>query len=106
MARMTKNGDARVYEFAATYADAGTKEEIMVPPAVDKVMLTLLPEGGGTSKVQTTTSPEAHVRAGTAIWVDHPDGAVGTVLQDTLDPVTAFRVVVVGGTAKIAVKAQ
>lgn len=92
-------------EFSASYTVAGAQEHVLIPGGVGVVTFTIVPDGG-TSKVQATTDPEDKIVNGTATWVDHPDGAVGTTLQDGLDPVSALRVFVVSGSAAFSVRAQ
>lgn len=54
--------------------------------------VTAIPGGGGTMLVQFTTSSQAQILAGAAVWQDWPSGAVSATTCDVLmAPVTAIR---------------
>lgn len=93
------------FEFSKEYVDVGDQTPVQIPGGVHSIVFTLTP-AAGTSKIQSSTSTEAELLAGTATWEDHPDGAVGNQLQDVMAPVSAVRVVIVAGTAKLSMRAQ
>jgi len=54
--------------------------------------------GAGTGKFQFTTSPDAEVVAGTAVWQDWSKGvSTGTVVDVIVAPITALRGVSIVG---------
>lgn len=94
------------YEFYAEYEGEGEQEPLFLPGGIKLAAFTLVPADGGSSKLQATTAPESQINNGTAVWVDHPDGAVSSTLQGKVEAVTAIRVVVASGTATISVRAS
>lgn len=92
------------FEFSKEYTETGAQDPIIFPGGLKIATVTLLP-ADGLSKLQATTAPEENIKAGTAIWVDHPSGNVAVVLQDKIEPVAAIRVVIASGTASIEVRA-
>lgn len=108
MSNMQRNGsiDGCPYEFYAEYDTVATQDAILIPGGIKLATFTLEPLGGGSSKLQATTAPESQINDGTAVWVDHPDGAVSSTLQGKVEAVTAIRVVVASGTASLSIRAS
>lgn len=83
-----------------TQTGAGTTAVVLVGPGCvfgANVRLNLI--AAGSAKVQATISGETAVKAGTAIWVDWPAGAVTATADAHHDaPLTAVRAVVTAGT--------
>lgn len=62
------------------------------------VSMTVIPIGGSTGKIQTTTYPRSMVEAGTAVWTDWPPGVVAAAATAILDSgVTAAKLVLSTG---------
>lgn len=93
-----------ICEYVKEYSTTGEQPLVFIPGNVDQLSVTLVPTGG-TSKLQASTDSFEDIKAGTITWVDHPAGAVATVLQDSCGAVSAIRVVVVSGTAKLTIRA-
>lgn len=93
-----------ICEYSKEYLTTGEQPLIFIPGNVDQMFLTFTPIEG-TGKLQTTTDTYEDIKAGNIVWVDHPQGVVGTILQDSCGGVSAIRVVVVTGTAKLSIRA-
>ena len=103
-------GDAKIvaWEYEDNLAAPGNGYSIIIPDEVQHLSLTASFSGGGTGKVQTTTSTLEVVKTGTNIvWVDWDNGTVAITTQNACYPVTAVRMVQIhAGTMKLEVRAQ
>jgi hypothetical protein len=104
---MTKRVAARLgYEYAETIADGQNGDTIKVLPLGPEncVATCRVIAGAGSGKLQFSTSPDADVLDGTAIWSDWAKGAVTGTDWDVLrGQVTALRGVSVSGEIKIEI---
>jgi len=86
------------YHHTEQLADGITGDPVVVPPLNGQPVTCTIRITGVSGKVQFTTSTDAAVAAGTAVWQDWPEGTVTTNTSDTLlGPVTAVRGVSVSG---------
>lgn len=99
---------ARAYEKQVNLSSAGNSDWILIPRDIQKITVSVVPGGGASGKVQTTTDTVAVVKAGVAeTAVDWDSGLVASAKSDSCDPVTAIRFVQSGaGTVKGTVRAQ
>ncbi len=76
-----------------------TSDPVVIPPLNGQQVSVTMVAGANTGKIQFTTSTDAKVAAGTAIWQDWPAGVVtGTVSDRLISGVTAVRGVSSAGT--------
>ena len=94
------------YEYAETIADGEDGDTIQIfpmGPGLAKVTCRII-TGSNTGKFQFTTSLDADVLAGTAVWSDWAKGDItGTDWDVLLSQVTGLRGVSVSGEVKIEV---
>lgn len=106
---MTKRESWREgYEYAETIADGENGDTVHLTPfGLNKTRLSCkVITGANTGKFQFTTSPDASVIAGTAVWSDWPKGEIiGTDWDVLTAPATGVRGVSVSGEVKIEVVA-
>lgn len=95
-----------IHEYEETLESPGNGEWILVPAGITSINCTLYFSGGGSGKIQTTSSSIEKVNANNAVAVDWPHGEVSDTTQDTTSPVTAIRQVCVGATSILALRAQ
>jgi len=83
------------YQYTETIATGATGDTVKIPPVIAGKNITCrLICGANTGKVQTSTSVDSAVAAGTATWVDHPDGVqTGNWTDVIVGPVTGIRAV-------------
>jgi len=78
-------------------ATDGVSDPLPIPPLPPdgKVTVAAYPgQAGDTAKVQYSVSPDADVAAGSATWIDWPDGEVTENTSNFLDaPITGLRFV-------------
>jgi len=93
------------YQYSEVISDGNTGGDIIVSPVIAGKRLTCrLICGAGSGKIQTTTSADSAVAAGTANWVDHPSGPfTGTFTDAIVGEVTGVRGVSVSGEITIEV---
>ncbi len=76
-----------------------TSDPVVIPPLNGQPVSATMVAGVNTGKIQFTTSTDAKVAAGTAVWQDWPSGVVtGTVSDMLVAPVTGVRGVSSAGT--------
>jgi uncharacterized protein YcfJ len=95
----------RGFHYAETIATTETGETVKIPTIQmwRNITVTLV-AGANTGKIQTTTSSDAAVAAGTATWADWDLGTqTGTVSDVITGPVTGIRGVSVSGEVKIEI---
>lgn len=101
-----RKGAALGYEYAETIASGENGDTIRIfplGPGNAQVTCRVI-AGANTGKFQFTTSPDANVIAGSAVWSDWAHGTVtGTDWDVLLSQVTALRGVSVSGEVKIEV---
>lgn len=103
----SNNGNGVSFETSISLAAAGNSAAVLIPNGVKDIMVTVVPGGGATGKVQTSTDLVYTVKEGSVTWVDWSAGAVAATTTGVCYPVTAIRLVQAGaGTAKLLVKAQ
>jgi len=102
----TSGIDALVYTHYrgdVTLDAPGNSDFVIVPKAVSSVSYMLKPGASSSGKVQYTLDALVDVIAGTATWIDAPDGVVTSAIANTYHgSATAFRAVCVLGTLKVA----
>lgn len=93
--RIVGNG----FEYTEVIATGATGNTVLIPPFEKGNNLTCrIICGAGTGKIQTTTSLDASVVAGTETWDDHPDGNQTGTFSDVLTgQVTGIRAVSISG---------
>lgn len=96
------------FEAEDSLAAASNGEWILIPKGVRRITVTVVPGGGATAKIQTSTDSIEIIKSGTGITaVDWDAGAVSSTTQDVAYPVTAMRLVQIGaGFAKLSMRAQ
>jgi hypothetical protein len=95
------------YEYEETISDGSTGDTVKIPPIHpdSRISCTVI-AGVGTGKIQYTTSIDAKVIAGTAVWQDWPLGEVtGTDSDSLVSPITGLRGVSISGDITIEVVA-
>lgn len=76
-----------------------TSDPIVIPPLNGQPVSATMVAGANTGHIEFTTSTDAKVAAGTAVWQTWPSGVVtGTVSDMLVAPVTAIRAVSDAGT--------
>ena len=93
------------YQYTETIPDGATGDTVKIPPVIAGKNITCrLICGANTGKVQTTTSVDSAVAAGTATWVDWALGDVTLTKTDaTTGPITGIRGVSVSGEVTLEV---
>lgn len=82
--------------------DGVTGDPVIVPPLNGQPVTCTVRITGVSGKIQFTTSTDALVAAGTAVWQDWPSGTVTVNTSDALiGPVTALRGISVSGVIDI-----
>lgn len=98
MALAERTGRFLGFTHSATVEGAAT-EVLRIPPLDSgaQISVTAIP-GANTALVESTTSTDAKVIAGTAVWVAWPQGSVTVTTQDVItSPVTGIRFSATGG---------
>lgn len=95
----------RGFHYAETIATTETGATVQIPTVQIWRQITVrLIAGANTGKIQTTTSSDAAVAAGTATWADWDYGtSTGTVTDVITGPVTGIRGVSVSGEVSIEI---
>ena len=97
-------GDTQFKFYEKTYSTVAAQEWIYMPDTINNVMSLTVVTTGGSSAVEVTCSPPDIVEAGTAVVIDCGTGAIASTSKlITLNVVTAFRVNVASGSAKLSV---
>jgi len=93
------------YQYTETIAGETTGDSVIIPALIAGKNITCrLICGANTGKVQTTTSVDSAVAAGTATWVDWALGDVTLTKTDvTTGPITGIRGVSVSGEVTLEV---
>ncbi|KKN41622.1 hypothetical protein LCGC14_0721550 [marine sediment metagenome] len=90
------------YHHTEQLLDGVTGDPVIIPPLNGQPVTCSMIITGVSGKFQTTTSTDALVAAGTAVWEDWPEGTVTVNTDDRLlSPVTAVRGVSVSGVVDI-----
>ena len=85
----------------------GNSDPVLIPTTVQTISVTVSFTSGASGKIQTTTDNISIVEAGSAIFVDWPDGEVSVTTQKSAYPVTAIKIVMVlPGIMKTTIRAQ
>ena len=96
--------------FAARGADrkssVGKGSWILIPAGVDNVSYTLSFPTAGSGSLETTTSSVAEVLADEAEADPWPFGTISVKKANSMDPVTAVRLVNASGNVQITMRAQ
>ena len=100
-----RNSYVKGYHYGETIATTETGATLLIPVLESgKTITCTLIAGAGTGKFQITTSTDAAVAAGTAVWQDWGLGVkTGTVSDVIIGPVTGIRGVSASGEIKIEV---
>lgn len=93
-----------VAEYETTYNSGTDQEPVVMLPNGNYTTFTLSFPGGGSGKIQVTTSPLSVVEAGNAEWFDWSLGVISQSIQDFFYNPTAIRVVRVSGNVKISLR--
>jgi hypothetical protein len=96
MAWVSREGRYPGFTWFETVTAGNTSDALKIPhtPPGREISVTAIPGGGGTAKVQFTTSPDADVVGATATWQDWPLGDISSTASDRiLSQVTALRFV-------------
>jgi len=90
-------------------SSAGNSDPIIIPDGINKISVTLVPSGGATAKVQTSTDKVNDLEQGDSglTWIDWYAGIVSVATQDVAEPVSGMRFVQVGsGAVLLKVRCQ
>lgn len=103
-------GSEKIFAFEeeVTLEAADTGDDVLVPDDVRGIALSLSFTGTATGKIEFTLSKVNTVQAGDGIWQDWDEGDITDQATTTayLVPVTAFRVVMTGGTGTVTMAAR
>lgn len=104
----TGSKENQAQEATLSLSSASNSDWILIPDSVQNICVTVIPGGGASAKVQTTTDPIATVKNGSGITaIDWDAGLVSANTTDIFLPITAIRLVQSGaGTSKITMRAQ
>lgn len=97
-----------IFSFSKSYKKAegssGEQEPVVIPMSNRTITFTLTPASESTAKLQSTTDSDDDIMAGTAEWVDYGSGASATTIRGSVISVSAVRVVVSAGEAKLSMR--
>ncbi len=96
------------YEHSETLSGTGAGNWVLIPNDAQFTVVTLRPDADGKALVEATTDLVVDVMTDNdVVAVPWKKGEVGSVLQDSVPPVTAVRAVVTAGTgAKFTVRSK
>lgn len=96
-----------IFSFSKSYkkgSGSGEQEPVIIPVSNRTITFTLTPASESTAKLQSTTDNDEDIMAGVAAWVDYGSGASATTIRGSLISVSAIRVVVSAGEAKLSMR--
>ncbi|MDD5589374.1 MAG: hypothetical protein PHP92_04940 [Candidatus Nanoarchaeia archaeon] len=100
------NGNGKYsYEYEINLNVVGNSDWVLLPLGVEKLSCTLSVSNGASAKVQASTDSISTIKTGIPIAVDWDLGAVAASTQDSVEKITALRLVqTVAGNSKLTIR--